>query len=371
MLLFLVIGAAVAALFSTGFNRNLLAPVGQNPVLGPLAGILLAQMLCLCSTTDAFIIAAFTPFSIPAKIAFIIAGPLIDLKLYWLYRSAFQARFVHALWLLATRRLPFAYAALFVQAMIDRLARQITFFAPAAVMSAWATVMLHTVATGHINRVLSPMFRDYVLVGADRCSSSSARSTCSSISPADRRSPPTGRLRQLGRWLVLLVPVVAAAILSPSALSSTTMINRGLDSTAGVAPMPSWNTASQKSAQEALDADPNQPVPVQVTDLITLSQKPDQMKAFDGRKVRCIGFIIAQSGGITKLVRGIMWCCAADVQPVSVELTGNITGAYKDTDWFEVTGAAQFPFRDGHIVPTIKVDSVAPTPEPDEPYLSP
>jgi uncharacterized protein len=102
VLLFLVIGAAVAAMFSTGFNRNLLAPVGQNIFLGPLAGILLAQMLCLCSTTNAFIIAAFTPFSIPAKIAFMIAGPLIDMKLYWVYRSAYQARFVHLLWLLAT-----------------------------------------------------------------------------------------------------------------------------------------------------------------------------------------------------------------------------------------------------------------------------
>jgi hypothetical protein len=101
VLLFLVIGAAVAALFSTGFNRNLLAPIGQSVVLGPLAGILLAELLCLCSTTDAFIIAAFTPFSVPAKIAFLVAGPLIDLKLYWLYRSAFLPRFVHGLWLRA------------------------------------------------------------------------------------------------------------------------------------------------------------------------------------------------------------------------------------------------------------------------------
>ncbi len=101
VLLFLVIGAAVAALFSTGFNRNLLAPLGQSVIFGPLAGILLAELLCLCSTTDAFIIAAFAPFSVPAKIAFLVAGPLIDLKLYWLYRSAFQARFVHGLWLRA------------------------------------------------------------------------------------------------------------------------------------------------------------------------------------------------------------------------------------------------------------------------------
>ena len=28
------------------------------------------------------------------------------------------------------------------------IARQLSFFAPAAVMSAWATVMLHTIASG-------------------------------------------------------------------------------------------------------------------------------------------------------------------------------------------------------------------------------
>jgi uncharacterized membrane protein YraQ (UPF0718 family) len=98
VLLFLVIGAAVAAVFSTGFHRAVLAPVGQSVLLGPLAGILLAQLLCLCSTTDAFIIAAFTPFALPAQLAFLVSGPLIDLKLYWVYRSAFLARFVHALW---------------------------------------------------------------------------------------------------------------------------------------------------------------------------------------------------------------------------------------------------------------------------------
>jgi uncharacterized membrane protein YraQ (UPF0718 family) len=101
VLLFLVIGAAAAAIFSTGFNRSILVPIGQNIILGPLAGILLAQLLCLCSTTDAFIIAAFAPFSVPAKIAFLVAGPLIDLKLYWLYRSAFKPKFVHGLWLRA------------------------------------------------------------------------------------------------------------------------------------------------------------------------------------------------------------------------------------------------------------------------------
>ena len=72
--------------FDTGGQFMAVFGLGQYPNLG---------------TTDAFIIAAFAPFSIAAKIAFLVAGPLIDLKLYWLYRSAFKPSFVHALWLRA------------------------------------------------------------------------------------------------------------------------------------------------------------------------------------------------------------------------------------------------------------------------------
>lgn len=100
VLIFLVIGAAFAAVLSTGINRTLLDPVGQNAVLGPLAGIGLAQVLCLCSTTDAFIIATFASFSVAAKVAFLVAGPLFDLKLFWLYQSLFQRKFVVTLWAL-------------------------------------------------------------------------------------------------------------------------------------------------------------------------------------------------------------------------------------------------------------------------------
>jgi len=254
---------------------------------------------------------------------------------------------------------------------MDRIARQISFFAPAAVMSAWGTVMLRTIATGHINRLLSPMFRNYVLTAALLLFVLSALYVLL-YQPDSETAPapaPTGRLRQFGRWLVLLVPLVAASILSPSALSSTTLTNRS--STAGVAPMPSWNAASQKNAQAALDADPNQPVPVEVTDLITLSRSPDQMKAFEGRKVRTVGLLVNQPENAPKLVRWIMWCCAADAQPASVELGGNVSGNWKEDQWLEVVGAAQFPSTLGHVAPRIEVESIKPTQEPDEPYLSP
>jgi uncharacterized repeat protein (TIGR03943 family) len=253
------------------------------------------------------------------------------------------------------------------------IARQISFLAPAAVMSAWATVMLHTVATGHINRLLSPMFRNYVIIAAILLFILSALYVVLYQPAASEATPafaPASRVRQLGRWLVLLVPIIAAPMILPAAPSSSTWVNHGLP-TAGVTPMPSIDDKTRQEVQAALAADPNAPVPVEVTDLITLSQKPDQAKAFDGREVSAIGFRVAQAGSSTKLVRGLMWCCAADIQPVSVDLTGNLKGTWKDTDWLEVTGKARFPTKDGRVVPTIDVESIQPTPEPDEPYLSP
>jgi len=258
--------------------------------------------------------------------------------------------------------------------MTDRLARHISFFAPAAVMSAWGVVMLHTFASGHIKDLLSPMFRNYVFAAAILLFALSALYVLL-YQPSTEPAPaigPTGRLRQFGRWLVLLIPVVAASMLSPSAFSSTTLANRGsLSSTAGALPMPTWSTTNAANAQALADSDPNQPAPVEVTDLITLSHSPAQMKAFEGRKIRTVGLFVGQPGGNPKLLRLMMWCCAADAVPVSVELGGNTAGNWKDEQWLEITGTAQFPTTLGQAVPRIDVESIKPTQEPDEPYLSP
>lgn len=258
--------------------------------------------------------------------------------------------------------------------MIDRLSRQIAFLAPAAVMSSWATVMLHTIATGHINRLLSPLFRNYVLAAAIALFLLSALYILLYQPPAQNPASAftrTGKLRQIGRWLVLLIPLVAASILSPAALSNSTLQNRQLDpTTAGAIPMPTWNSTNPEATKAILDSDPNQAAPVEVTDLITLSHSPSQVGAFDGRKVRVVGLFNSQKGD-PRLVRWIMWCCAADAQPASVLLTGNTKGDWKDEQWLEVTGTAKFPSTLGHVVPEIEVDSIKPTSEPDEPYLSP
>jgi uncharacterized repeat protein (TIGR03943 family) len=255
------------------------------------------------------------------------------------------------------------------------LTRQISFFAPAAVMTAWATVMLHTVASGRINELLSPLFRHYVILAAALLLAFSVLYLLL-FQPTQKTSPAfaaTGTLRQFGRWLVLLLPVIAAAVFSPSAFSSTTYHNRMVDPNNPSNQMPTWYQQGKQVPQAITEAtDPSQAAPVDVTDLIQLGQHPDQARAFDGRKVRCVGHIIAGTGGgAPKLVRLIMWCCAADAVPATVDLHGDVKGPWKDDDWLEVDGTAEFPFKDGHLVPDIKVDTISPTQEPDEPYLSP
>ena len=57
----------------------------------------LSGILTLCSTSDAFIAATFVTFPSAARMAFLIFGPMFDLKLIFLYSSLFKKRFVIAL----------------------------------------------------------------------------------------------------------------------------------------------------------------------------------------------------------------------------------------------------------------------------------
>lgn len=99
---FLALGAAVAAFLNTSINRAWLQPLAQNGFWGPVAAVLLAQLLSLCSTTDAFVIAALPQFTRAAALAFLVAGPIFDLKLWWIYQALFTRRAVLQIWLRVT-----------------------------------------------------------------------------------------------------------------------------------------------------------------------------------------------------------------------------------------------------------------------------
>ncbi len=58
-----------------------------------LALALLAVVLSICSEADAFVAASLTAFSPTARLAFLVVGPMVDLKLIALQAGTFGRRF--------------------------------------------------------------------------------------------------------------------------------------------------------------------------------------------------------------------------------------------------------------------------------------
>jgi uncharacterized protein len=93
MLPALFIGSAIAGLIQAVISRDVLLTLGQNPVWSVLALIGLAFVISLCSTVDAFFILSLgSTFSAGAIVAFLVFGPMIDIKMLALLRTTFTAR---------------------------------------------------------------------------------------------------------------------------------------------------------------------------------------------------------------------------------------------------------------------------------------
>lgn len=93
------IGVTITALFNTGIapGAEWLDSLAKNPSAAPAALMVLAFILSLCSTSDAFIAATLDKFSWGAKLAFLTFGPMMDVKLLFLYQTVLRKRFIVAL----------------------------------------------------------------------------------------------------------------------------------------------------------------------------------------------------------------------------------------------------------------------------------
>ncbi len=102
---FLVVGAAAAATFNIVVPRSLLDLFTGSVWLSVLLLAALAVVLCVCSEADAFVAASLTGFSPTARLAFMVVGPMVDLKLIALqagtFGRAFALRFSAATWVVA------------------------------------------------------------------------------------------------------------------------------------------------------------------------------------------------------------------------------------------------------------------------------
>lgn len=99
---YLVIGAFVAALAQTYIDRSNFFALSGVPILSVGLMMILAILLNLCSEADAFIAASFQGLmSAPAQMAFLLTGPMLDVKLLLMYQTLFRKRVIALLsWLI-------------------------------------------------------------------------------------------------------------------------------------------------------------------------------------------------------------------------------------------------------------------------------
>jgi uncharacterized membrane protein YraQ (UPF0718 family) len=90
---YLVIGALTAATMNVMVPQRWLHAVAGHAVVSVLALALLAVVLSICSEADAFVAASLTQFSYTARLAFLVVGPMVDLKLFAMQAGAFGRRF--------------------------------------------------------------------------------------------------------------------------------------------------------------------------------------------------------------------------------------------------------------------------------------
>jgi uncharacterized membrane protein YraQ (UPF0718 family) len=100
---YLILGAFLAAFVQTYLSAKTLLEAGDGTVSSIAIMMGLAYVLSLCSEADAFIGASFgSIFPTPAILAFLIFGPMMDLKNTLMMLSVFHSKFVFGLLALIT-----------------------------------------------------------------------------------------------------------------------------------------------------------------------------------------------------------------------------------------------------------------------------
>ncbi|MDA3787191.1 MAG: permease [Desulfobacula sp.] len=93
---FLIMGAFIAAALQTLVPRQVFTSVMAGPVTAILSMMVLAVILNLCSEADAFIASSFQSAGVPlsAQLAFMVLGPMLDVKLIMMYLSVFTRKMI-------------------------------------------------------------------------------------------------------------------------------------------------------------------------------------------------------------------------------------------------------------------------------------
>jgi len=277
---------------------------------------------------------------------------------------------------------------------------------------AWSGVLLTFYFTGRIASYLHPSFRLNVLLAGLVML---GMACCFLFLPAvanccddERCGHPLGQ-RKLGRivtFLVLILPITAAAMFSPTNYGADTVARKGIamdasglvprsplkspgpaaasTTDASEPPLPTKSgapdpqaaaaTPATDAADQYLPKSKDGNIEVQVIDLLYAAQDSSMRTDFDGKTVETIGQLMPDdshnaSGNRFKLMRMFMYCCAADAKPIATMVEAPAPPTAGEMSWVKVVGKVTFPVEGGRTIPVLVASKVEPVDPPAETML--
>ncbi len=95
IMVFLILGSLMVSLVGVFFSSEDIAQAGNaRPLFAIVLMMGFALVISLCSEADAFVAANFTTLAPAPKIAFLVLGPMMDIKLYLMYTRVFRPRLI-------------------------------------------------------------------------------------------------------------------------------------------------------------------------------------------------------------------------------------------------------------------------------------
>ncbi len=280
---------------------------------------------------------------------------------------------------------------------------------PCATLATWSAILLTMFFSGRVRHLLAPEFRPGVVIAGVVLGLMALTflllpvdaGCCSSVEcshSVSRRA--TGKIVT---FLILLLPISAAAIFSPEGFSANLVKNRGVITdvsqlgavprvnTAPVEmPLPTNDPNAAPQAAAAVTPAPAQPAEMapgdylqrtadgtiiaEVLDLLYAAQDNTLRKDFENKRIELVGQLMpdstANAGGKRfKAVRMFMTCCAADARPIAALVEAESVPELPEMTWIKVTGTSTFPIENGRRISVLKADKVEKTTPPEESML--
>jgi uncharacterized repeat protein (TIGR03943 family) len=246
----------------------------------------------------------------------------------------------------------------------NAVAVQFAHLLPALVLSGWGAVMVHAWVTGRTKTLLHPFFQPLIAVAGVILLALALAHVFYAV-PARSPSP-----RRTAQWLLLLIPLLLAALLAPRSFSDQMVAARGIQSTSNVLDPGILDANAEHLLANLAGGDPHQALPIDVVDLVTASGVSALTQKLEGRTLRLRGQYYKINSSDFKVLRLLMYCCAADATPVGVLVHGQVPGDLKNMDWIELEGTVHFIQSLGQVHPEVDLKLLHAVKTPDNPYAN-